>query len=92
MSKLKLIHPESDHSISDYNMLHTIEAGKRQLEGYYKRTPGPELAWELRLYDWILMHPDPAEMAYQYLTTRMEPKGPPLPKREVVKKLGWHIP
>jgi hypothetical protein len=72
-----------------------IRAGLNQLIDIKRRgsSPNPkELAWEIRLYEWILNQPDAESKAAMYLKRRM-PIGTPdiIPKRRVVESLGWNV-
>lgn len=71
-----------------------IEIGLRQLQMFRDdgRVPSEDLLWEIRLYEWILAQPDAVEKTRQYGAGRLNPKGAPTPKREVVAKLGWDVP
>jgi hypothetical protein len=64
----------------------------RQLEFLRSTTGQPEeLEWELRLYNWILAQPDAETKAETYLKLRTKNGFPPVPKRDVVRQLGWSI-
>lgn len=71
-----------------------IETGLQQLKYFQKMDtslkPG-ELAWEIKLYYWMLNHRDSKRIIKQYLLTRSQHDGKLLPKRECVKQLGWSI-
>lgn len=82
--------------VSTSLVLAPIEFGLAQLRFYQKNKTSAypeELAWEIRLYEWILAQPDAEEKARQYGAARsFLGSGAPVPKREVVKRLGWEIP
>lgn len=62
-----------------------------QLVSFRKTTDDPaELEWEIRLYDFMLE--EPIKRFSQYSGARQRTGGRLLPKRQVVKKLGWVIP
>ena len=72
--------------------LQVIINAKRQLEQYQFMRACPERAWEIRLYDWILNHPQGEQMAKRYLDTRFPLNAEPIPKRTLVRMLGWLVP
>jgi len=70
-----------------------LETALRQLKTY--RSQGryksyKDIAWEIKLYKWILAHPEREKMARKYLETRHE--NGILSKRQTVKLLEWDIP
>ena len=50
-----------------------------------------ELKWEILLYEWILKQENKDAMAREYMEARNNDGNELLPKRVVVKKLGWNI-
>lgn len=70
--------------------LYVIENGLRQLKTKYQQSPTKELAWEIKLYEWILKNPEPGRRSQEYLETRFSSEAP-LTKRETVYRLGWLI-
>lgn len=75
--------------------LASIHIGLAQLRQFQKDGTSShpvELAWEIKLYEFILAQPNPEEVASEYLMARHPNyKGGFVPKRDVVKALGWPI-
>jgi hypothetical protein len=70
-----------------------IRLGLIQLIHYRKLgcSPKPaELEWEIRLYEWIINHPQAKEIARLYIDERRKSNFSN-DKREIAKKLGWEI-
>ena len=59
-----------------------------------RESEDPEIKWEIRLFAWILNHPQAEERALEYARSRhlWEIPDVPKPKRQVVRELGWSIP
>lgn len=80
--------------IYDHLGLSTIHTGLQQLK-YFKKigssSKPKELDWEIKLYEWILAQPDAKQKSYEYLRARAIHGGSLLPKRRVIKNLGWKI-
>lgn len=70
----------------------TISNGLKQLTGRtsFNIPVSEELAWEIKLYRWILDQPDAGLKARAFLNLRHSGRGS-MSKREVVKKLKWEI-
>jgi len=58
-----------------------------------RESSDPEVAWEIRLFQFIILDDDPEARALEYSRARHLWEGAPAarPKREVVKALGWVI-
>lgn len=102
MSDVKIKVTSSDgHVHGEYNSfaLATIHTGLQQLKHFEKigcSDEPEELAWEIKLYEFILSQDNPEKAANDYASARevMDKNGKfsrLRNKREVAKLLGWYL-